>query len=175
MKDLPLSPFWPFWLIGKSITYVESMRTWRTNPPPRNQPFQSFTMIALICEGADFRSPVSRFCYCCNVCGAGASIVASSSPATRSLALAFLLFVSRTVDVHRGPDVGVPHEFLLHANRRSQFIEERVGVLKRIPQRFSIPIPRPSGRRYSCPKLSAWKGRPVSLFGNSHCCSVSKH
>jgi hypothetical protein len=34
MKDLPLSPVWPFWPIGKSITYVESMRTWSSNPPP---------------------------------------------------------------------------------------------------------------------------------------------
>src|SRR5262245_3948700 len=34
MKDLPLSLFWAFWRVGKSLTYVASMRAWSSNPPP---------------------------------------------------------------------------------------------------------------------------------------------
>jgi hypothetical protein len=34
MIDLPLSPFWAFSLVEKSIRYVESMRAWSSNPPP---------------------------------------------------------------------------------------------------------------------------------------------
>src|SRR5579864_7025185 len=50
MKDLPLSPVWPFWPIGKSITYVESMRTWGSNPPPATNLFNHLQSIAGIWE-----------------------------------------------------------------------------------------------------------------------------
>ena len=92
-------------------------------------------MIGQICEGTTFRSPCSRFCYYINCFGAGWLLyLLQQLPGHTLVGLALAFSVSRTIDVHRGSDVGVPHEFLLHSHRGSQVIQERpVGMSKRIP------------------------------------------
>ena len=47
------------------------------------------------------------------------------------------------VDVHRGRDVGVTHEFLLHAERRASLVEPgAVAVTQRVPADLSLNLRR---------------------------------
>jgi hypothetical protein len=57
MKDLPLSLFWAFWRVEKSITCVESMRAWSSNPPPATKSSIFSATYSTVAAG-DFHPPL---------------------------------------------------------------------------------------------------------------------
>jgi hypothetical protein len=50
-KEFPFAPIGPISRIAESITYVESMRDWGSNPPPATNLFQPLTLKRQNCEG----------------------------------------------------------------------------------------------------------------------------